>query len=62
MKGNSRTICLCIDEETSSILEKAIRHRRETLSVFVRRAIARELAYLGYLDEEETKALLHNIC
>jgi len=54
----TRTICLRLEDETMGILEKAARHRRESISVFVRRAIFRELALLGYLDPEETKALL----
>ncbi len=54
----TKTICLRMEDETMGILEKAARHRRENISVFVRRAIFRELAQLGYLSPEETKALL----
>jgi len=53
-----KTICLRIDRETLDILERAAKLRRESISVFVRRAIARELATLGYLSDEEKKALL----
>ncbi len=54
----AKTICLRMDEETMETLEKAAEHRRENISVFVRRAIMRELARLGYMSEEETKAIL----
>jgi len=54
----AKTICLRMDEETMDILEKAAKHRRENISVFVRRAIVRDLARLGYFSEEERKAIL----
>jgi len=47
-----------MEDETMEILQKAASHRKENISVFVRRAIFRELAQLGYLSPEETKALL----
>ena len=54
----AKTICLRIDQDTMEILEKAAKHRRENISVFVRRSIVRELARLGYLSEEERRAVL----
>jgi uncharacterized protein (DUF1778 family) len=57
-KRTGKTICLRVDRNTLDILERAAKHRRESISVFVRRAIARELAQLGYLTDEERKALL----
>ncbi len=54
----TKTICLRMEDETMEILQKAASHRKENISVFVRRAIFRELAQLGYLSPEETKALL----
>ncbi len=54
----TKTICLRLEDDTMETLEKAAKHRRENISVFVRRAIFRELAQLGYLSPEETRALL----
>lgn len=46
-----------IDDELEELIRKIARARGEDLSDFVRRAVKTELARLGYLSEEEKKAL-----
>jgi hypothetical protein len=46
-----------MEGEKILLIKKIARARGETLSDFVRRALRRELARLGYLSDEEKKAL-----
>jgi hypothetical protein len=50
-------INLLIDKRLKELACKVARMRGETLSSMVRRALKRELASLGYLNNEEVKAL-----
>ncbi len=45
------------DTEDKKLLAKVCQERRETFSVFIRRATMSELARLSYLDSSEKKAL-----
>jgi len=45
------------DPEDKKLLVKVCTERRESLSVFVRRATMQELARLSYLDPSEKKSL-----
>lgn len=51
------TIGVRVTEEDRKILDKVCKLRGEDLSDFVRRAILKELAELGFLSEEKKKAL-----
>lgn len=53
----SSTVYARMQKEEVELLKKISRARGEDLSDFIRRAIRRELAKLGYLSEEEKKAL-----
>ena len=53
----NRRIGLQIDPEDRALIEKITKARGEDLSVFVRRAIKKELAALGYISEDKMKAL-----
>ena len=46
-----------MDEELKKLASRVAELRGETLPNLVRRAIRRELALLGYLDEEVKKAM-----
>ncbi len=46
-----------VDVEELELVKKIASQRGEDVSDFVRRAVRRELATLGYLSQEETKAL-----
>jgi len=46
-----------VPRELAEILRRVSRDRGEDISDFVRRAILRELARLGFLSEEQKKAL-----
>jgi hypothetical protein len=46
-----------LEESDRAVLEKICRARGEGLSSFVRRALRREFARLGYLSQDEAKAL-----
>jgi hypothetical protein len=46
-----------ITDKDRRLIEKVARARGEDISSFVRRAIFKELASLGYLPDEEMKAL-----
>ena len=50
-------LTLWIDVKLKEMLRKVSEARGEDMSDFVRRAIKRELARLGFLQEEERKAL-----
>lgn len=50
-------ISVRIDSNTISLVNKVSKDRGEQLSDFVRRAVRKELANLGYLRESERKAL-----
>jgi len=50
-------LALWIDAKLKELLRKISEARGEDMSDFVRRAIKRELARLGFLPEEEKKAL-----
>ena len=50
-------LTLWIDIQLKEMLRKVSEARGEDMSDFVRRAIKRELARLGFLPEEEKKAL-----
>lgn len=53
----SSTVYARMQKEEVELLRKIARARGEDLSDFIRRAIRRELAKLGYLSEDERKAL-----
>jgi len=46
-----------LEEADRELLEKVCRARGESFSSFVRRALRMEFARLGYLSQEEHKAL-----
>jgi len=46
-----------LSKRDKELLEKVCAARREDVSDFIRRAIAKELAALSFLTEEEKKAL-----
>jgi len=50
-------LTLWVDIKLKELLRKVSDARGEDMSDFVRRAIKRELARLGFLPEEEKKAL-----
>ena len=51
------TIGVRIQKETRELLDSVCKARGEDLSDFVRRAILKELASLGFLSVEQKKAL-----
>jgi len=51
------TIALRIDKRDRELLNKICKARGESISSFVRRAVRREFARLGFLSEDELKAL-----
>jgi uncharacterized protein (DUF1778 family) len=55
--GRLKPILVRLDEETYQIVRRVSEARGEKMSVFVRRAVLRELARLSFLPEEEKKAL-----
>jgi len=50
-------LTVCVDDELKELVEEVAKARGEDVSDFVRRAIKTELGGLGYLSEEERKAL-----
>jgi hypothetical protein len=52
-----KAILVRLERKTVDILRKVARARGEQVSGFARRAIMSELAKLGFLDEQETRAL-----
>jgi len=50
-------ILIRLQRKTADILREVARARGEHTSSFARRAIMTELAKLGFLDEQESKAL-----
>jgi hypothetical protein len=52
-----RTILIRLQKKTADLLKKVARDRGEHVSSFARRAIMTELGRLGFLDDEESKAL-----
>jgi hypothetical protein len=46
-----------LPKKDKELLEKVCTARREDISDFIRRAVAKELATLSFLTEEEKKAL-----
>ena len=52
-----RTILIRLQKKTSDLVKKVAQQRGEHVSTFARRAIMTELARLGFLDDEERKAL-----
>ena len=53
----SAQICIRIDKRTILKLKSVCNDREEDVSDFVRRAIKKDLAKLGYLSKKEQKAL-----
>lgn len=51
-----KVIGIRIEKEIYDILEHVAKARGENVSIFVRRAVIKELAELGYLPEEIRKA------
>jgi uncharacterized protein (DUF1778 family) len=51
------TINVAVRRKDKELIEKVSEARGEQLSDFVRRAIRKELAALGYLNENQKKAL-----
>lgn len=54
---SNNTVFARMPAADKALIRKICQARGEQLSDFVRRAIRRELVRLGYLDEEEKKAL-----
>jgi hypothetical protein len=52
-----KTILIRLQKKTADLLKKVARDRGEHISSFARRAIMTELGRLGFLDDEENKAL-----
>ncbi len=57
MGVRGKNIPVTLDEETWRILKKLCRLRGEPMSVFIRRAVRKEMARLGALDDETKQAL-----
>jgi hypothetical protein len=58
IKVSSRvSVTFRLEKADRGLLEKICRARGESLSSFVRRALRREFARLGYLSQDEAKAL-----
>ena len=55
--GKMQHLGLRVTPEDYDLLEKVSRARGEDISSFVRRAIKKELASLGFLSEQDKKAL-----
>jgi len=55
------SITFKLEEADRGLLEKVCRARGESLSSFVRRALRREFARLGFLSQDEVKALELNL-
>jgi hypothetical protein len=53
----SRAILVRFDDKTYRLLKKVVEARGEKMSIFIRRAVLRELARLSFLPEDEKKAL-----
>lgn len=45
------------DEETLALLRKVAKKRKESVADFVRKAVLKQLAEMGYLPEEDRRAL-----
>jgi uncharacterized protein (DUF1778 family) len=56
-KSNLKLIPVRVESDTYELLKKVSKARGEQMSVFIRRAILRELARLSFLPEEQKKAL-----
>ena len=52
-----RTILIRLQKKIADLVKKVARDRGEHVSSFARRAIMTELGRLGFLDDEESKAL-----
>jgi predicted DNA-binding protein len=52
-----KTIGVRVTEELYELLTKVCNNRGEDVAGFIRRAVLRELAELGYLSAEQKKAL-----
>jgi predicted transcriptional regulator len=50
-------VCVRLDPETYGLLKQVAKSRKEQVSVFVRRAVRRELARMSFLSKEDKKAL-----
>jgi len=59
--SNRVSVTFRIEEADRELLEKICRARGESLSSFVRRALRREFARLGFLSQDELKALELNL-
>ncbi|MCL7384413.1 MAG: ribbon-helix-helix protein, CopG family [Thaumarchaeota archaeon] len=57
MSIKTKQIPVRLDEDTWRLLKRVCNLRGETLSTFMRRALRRELARLGVLEEEACKIL-----
>jgi len=60
-KFKRESITFKLEEADRELLEKVCRARGESLSSFVRRALRREFARLGFLSQDEVKALELNL-
>ena len=60
-KFKRESITFKLEEVDRELLEKVCRARGESLSSFVRRALRREFARLGFLSQDEVKALELNL-
>jgi|YelNatPaOPRAMG01_1025707.scaffolds.fasta_scaffold32699_5 uncharacterized protein (DUF1778 family) len=60
-KFKRESITFKLEEADRQLLEKVCRARGESLSSFVRRALRREFARLGFLSQDELKALELNL-
>jgi len=54
---NSVYLQIRIDPKLKELLRRVAKAREEDMTTFVKRAVKKELANLGYLSEEEKKAL-----
>jgi len=57
MADKSAFLFARVPERDKQIVDEITEHRGENVSDFVRRAVKRELARMGYLTEEEKQAL-----
>jgi uncharacterized protein (DUF1778 family) len=55
--ANNLNIGAVVTPQDRQLLERVCEARGESLSSFIRRAIRKELAQLGYLDSETVRAL-----
>jgi len=50
-------LCIRFDPQTYEVLKQVTESRKEQISVFVRRAVRKELARMNFLSQEDRKAL-----